>query len=47
MREIQKIISAEKSDLFDVLAHIAYVLPPLTGERARRSRPTRHARAVQ
>ena len=27
---LQKIIDAEKSDLFDVLAHVAYALPPLT-----------------
>jgi type I restriction enzyme R subunit len=32
MSEMQKIIDAEKSDLFDVLAHIAYALPPLTRE---------------
>ena len=30
--EMQKIIDAEKSDLFDVLAHVAYALPPLTRE---------------
>lgn len=30
--EIQKIIDAEKSDLFDVLAYVAYTLPPLTRE---------------
>ncbi len=30
MAEMQKIINAEKSDLFDVLAHVAYALPPLT-----------------
>jgi type I restriction enzyme R subunit len=30
--EMQKIIDAEKSDLFDVLAYIAYALPPLTRE---------------
>ena len=29
---MQKIIDAEKSDLFDVLAHVAYALPPLTRE---------------
>jgi type I restriction enzyme R subunit len=35
--EMQKIIDAEKSDLFDVLAYVAYALPPLTREeRARR-----------
>jgi type I restriction enzyme R subunit len=32
MVEMQKIIDAEKSDLFDVLAHIAYALPTLTRE---------------
>lgn len=32
MAEMQKIISAEKSDLFDVLAHVAYALPTLTRE---------------
>jgi type I restriction enzyme R subunit len=36
---MQKIIDAEKSDLFDVLAYVAYALPPLTrGERARRAK---------
>jgi len=30
--EMQKIIDAEKSDLFDVLAHVAYAMPPLTRE---------------
>ena len=28
--EMQKIIDAEKSDLFDVLAHVAYAMPPVT-----------------
>ena len=28
--EMQRIIDAEKSDLFDVLAHVAYALAPLT-----------------
>ena len=32
LAEMQKIINAEKSDLFDVLAHVAYALPPLTRE---------------
>jgi len=32
LAEMQKIIDAENSDLFDVLAHIAYALPPLTRE---------------
>jgi type I restriction enzyme R subunit len=29
---MQKIIDAEKSDLFDVLANVAYALPPITRE---------------
>lgn len=33
LQELQKIIDAEKSDLFDVLANIAYALPPLTREQ--------------
>jgi type I restriction enzyme R subunit len=37
--EMQKIIDAEKSDLFDVLAHVAYALAPLTREeRASRAK---------
>ena len=32
MAEMQKIIEAEKSDLFDVLAHVAYALPTMTRE---------------
>ena len=32
LAEMQRIIAAEKSDLFDVLAHVAYALPPLTRE---------------
>src|ERR1700693_4568890 len=32
MAEMQKVIDAEKSDLFDVLAHVAYAMPPLTRE---------------
>lgn len=39
MTEMQKIIDAEKSDLFDVLAHVAYALPPITREeRAARAK---------
>jgi type I restriction enzyme R subunit len=30
--EMQRIIDAEKSDLFDVLAHVAYALPPVSRE---------------
>jgi type I restriction enzyme R subunit len=33
LAEMQKIIDAEKSDLFDVLAHVAYAMPPLTREQ--------------
>jgi type I restriction enzyme R subunit len=33
LAEMQKIIDAEKSDLFDVLAHVAYALAPLTREQ--------------
>ena len=32
LSEMQKIIDAEKSDLFDVLAHVAYALQPITRE---------------
>jgi|UniRef100_UPI003784D6FC type I restriction enzyme R subunit len=32
LHEMQTIIDAEKSDLFDVLAHVAYALPPLSRE---------------
>src|SRR3989454_1796933 len=35
---MQRIIDAEKSDLFDVLAHVAYALPPVTREE-RAARP--------
>lgn len=38
LAEMQKIIEAEKSDLFDVLAYVAYALEPLTREeRAQRA----------
>ena len=33
LAEMQRIIDAERSDLFDVLAHIAYAMPPLTREQ--------------
>ena len=32
LREMQRIMDAEKSDLYDVLAHVAYSMPPLTRE---------------
>jgi type I restriction enzyme, R subunit len=39
MAEMQKVIDAEKSDLFDVLAHVAYALPPLSrGDRAAKAK---------
>ncbi len=39
LTEMQKIIDAEKSDLFDVLAHVAYALPPVTRqERAAKAK---------
>ncbi len=39
LTEMQKIIDAEKSDLFDVLAHVAYALPPLSrAERAAKAK---------
>ena len=39
LAEMQKIIEAESSDLFDVLAHVAYALPPVTrAERAARAK---------
>jgi type I restriction enzyme R subunit len=39
LAEMQRVIDAEKSDLYDVLAHVAYALPPQTREeRAARAR---------
>jgi type I restriction enzyme R subunit len=39
LAEMQRIIDAEKSDLFDVLAYVAYALPPLTRrERAAKAK---------
>jgi type I restriction enzyme, R subunit len=39
MAEMQRIIDAPDSDLFDVLAHVAWAMPPLTREeRAHRAR---------
>jgi type I restriction enzyme R subunit len=32
LAEMQKIIDAEKSDIFDVLSYVAYASPPLTRE---------------
>jgi type I restriction enzyme R subunit len=40
LAEMQRIIDADKSDLFDVLAHVAWALPTLTREeRSSRARP--------
>ena len=33
LAEMRQVIDAEQSDLFDVLAHVAYALPPLTREQ--------------
>jgi type I restriction enzyme, R subunit len=45
LREIERMIDAEKSDLFDVLAYIAFALSPITRqERADASRPVITAR---
>jgi type I restriction enzyme, R subunit len=39
LAEIARIIDVEKSDLYDVVAHLAYALPPQTREeRAARGR---------
>jgi type I restriction enzyme R subunit len=39
LAEMQRVIDAEKSDIFDVLAHVAYAIPTLTrDERASRAR---------
>ena len=39
LHDMQRVIDAEKSDLFDVLAHVAYALPPLSREeRAARAK---------
>ena len=46
LAEMQKIIDAEKSDLFDVLAYVAYALPPDDARGARRARQGRDQHAV-
>ncbi len=39
LTEMQRVIDAKKSDVFDVLAHVAYALPPLSREaRAAKAR---------
>ena len=43
--EMQKIIEAEQSDLFDVLSYVAYALPPVTRQaRAEHARESIHSR---
>jgi type I restriction enzyme R subunit len=45
MAEMQKIIDAENSDLFDVLAYVAFAMPPITREaRAAKARTQIHNR---
>ena len=45
LAEMQRIIEAENSDLFDVLAHVAYALPPVPRqERAENARLYIHSR---
>ncbi|MCP9818598.1 DEAD/DEAH box helicase family protein [Synechococcus sp. Cruz-9H2] len=45
LAEMQRIIDAENSDLFDVLAHVAYALPPIPREqRAGNARLYIHSR---
>ncbi len=44
LSEIQRALTAEQSDLYDVLAYIAFALPRITRlERADRARPSIHA----
>ncbi len=45
--EMQQIIDAEKSDLFDVLAYVAYALPPLTRDERASSSRRAHQYSVQ
>jgi len=45
LTEMQKIIEAEQSDLFDVLSYVAYALPPVTRQaRAEHARESIHSR---
>ena len=45
LAEMQALISAENSDLFDVLAHVAYALPPIPRQtRAQQARLYIHSR---
>ena len=47
LAEMQKLIDAEKSDIFDVLAYVAYALSPHDARRAARSRARRDQRPIQ
>ena len=47
LAEMQKIIDAEKSDLFDVLAHVAYALPAAHPRRTGRQGQGHHQHAFQ
>jgi type I restriction enzyme R subunit len=47
MREMQKIITAEKSDLFDVLAYVRLCTANADSRGARRRRQGRHTDALQ
>jgi type I restriction enzyme R subunit len=45
LEEMQRVIDAEKSDIFDVLAYVAFMLQPLTRqERATKAKVTIHTR---
>jgi type I restriction enzyme, R subunit len=46
LREIERMIDAEKSDLFDVLAYIAFALSPITRQERRRQQACHH-RAIR
>ena len=44
LAEMQRLIDADKSDIFDVLAYVAYAMPPVTREvRAANARVVIHA----
>jgi type I restriction enzyme R subunit len=48
LTEMQKIIDAEKSDIFDDLAHVSYAVPPVTREvRAANARMQINARFTE
>jgi type I restriction enzyme, R subunit len=47
LREMQRIIDAEKSDLFDVLAYVAFALPPRNPRSQSRPRQSPHPANLQ